>query len=82
MGKNVFSKLSKSFGTLNFLHVHDFTCACQAVVTVPHDHQLHPSLMSPLSFLSVVPWALPDPAAPLSSELSPYLPWSMFFASF
>ena len=69
---------------LKFLHAQVFTRGCQAVLVVPHDLQsavlpgiqnlffldLQPSLMSLLSYFHVAPRVLPNPAGPLSSELS------------
>ena len=76
---------SENFVTLKFLHIQVFTCGCQAELVVLHDHQsavlpgiqslffldLQPSLMSLLLYFHVAPRVLPDPAGPLSSELSP-----------
>ena len=42
-GRNFFRRiilLSEHFATLKLLPVHDFTRGCQAVLTVPHGHQL------------------------------------------
>ena len=76
---------SEKFVTLKFLHVRVFTLGCQAELIVLHDHQsavlpgiqslffldLQPSLMSLLSYFHTAPQVLPNPAGPLSSELSP-----------
>ena len=86
-GKIIFGELFypvKIF-TLKLLHGQVFTRGCQPVLVVAHDRQsavlpgiqnlffldLQPSLMSLLLYFQVAPRVLPNPAGPLSSEISP-----------